>query len=138
MTVVVIDGQGGGLGSGIIAQLKNEEIDKIAEIIAVGTNALATSAMLKAGANAGATGENAILYNSLNADFILGPIGLIVTDSMHGEISHSIARAISSSRAKKILVPSAKCSVQIAGTEQLPMASYISKAVQAVKELCEA
>lgn len=135
MKVVVIDGQGGGLGSNIIAQLKQDRPENVSEIVAVGTNALATSAMLKAGADAGATGENAVFFNVRTADVILGPIGLIVSNSMYGEVSPAISAAISGCDAVKILIPSNKCSVQIAGVEPLTMTAYISRAVAALKAL---
>lgn len=138
MKVMVIDGQGGGLGSSIITQLKAAEIGGLDEIIAVGTNALATSAMLRAGATAGATGENAVLYNAGRADVILGPIGIIVSNSMYGEISPAISAAISGCDATKILVPSLKCSVQVAGTEQMTMSEYVSRVIKLVRDIAEA
>lgn len=100
--VLVIDGLGGGLGAEIISKLKN--ISDI-EIIAVGTNSFATGSMLKAGANRGATGENAIKICSLDADIIVGPWGIVIPNSMMGEITTGIAEAVATSRAIKVLIP---------------------------------
>ena len=93
MKILVIDGQGGGIGKNIIEQLLKSEIN--AEIIAVGTNSIASSSMLKAGAKAVATGENAVIYNAEDADYIVGPIGIISANAMYGEISPNMSAAIS-------------------------------------------
>ena len=90
MKILVIDGQGGGIGSGIIQELRRCGIEN-AEILAVGTNVMATSAMLRAGADAGATGENPVIFNSRRADLILGPIGIIMANAMMGEITPAMA-----------------------------------------------
>nr|WP_319489787.1 DUF3842 family protein [uncultured Caproiciproducens sp.] len=136
MRIIVIDGQGGGIGRSIVEKLKTEIPS--AEIIAVGTNALATAAMLKAGADAGATGENAVIYSCSDADIIAGPIGIILANAMLGEISPAIASAVSGSRAEKVLVPVLTCHVFMAGVEDKPMSKYIELAVAAVKRLCGA
>lgn len=93
MRLLVIDGQGGGVGSRLVASLREKELPNV-EVICVGTNVLATNAMLKAGADAGATGENAVVYNAARADVILGPIGLLLANAMLGEITPQMARAI--------------------------------------------
>jgi hypothetical protein len=132
MRIVVIDGQGGGIGSGLIEQLKQAAIPG-AEIIAVGTNVMATSSMLRAGAGAGATGENAVIFNSARADVIVGPMGIVLANSMMGEISPAMAAAVSGCEAKKILIPIAKCHVQVVGVENRSVQSYLADAVQEVK-----
>ena len=102
--ICVIDGQGGGIGSTIIKKLK-EVYQETVEILAIGTNAIATSQMLKARANRGATGENAISVTVQSVDVIIGPLAIIVADAMMGEVTPEMARAISASPAKKILIP---------------------------------
>lgn len=134
MRIIVIDGQGGGIGRSIVERLRMEAPG--AEIIAVGTNSLATSAMIKAGANAGATGENAVIYNCSHADVIAGPIGIILANSMLGEITASMALAVSDSRAEKVLVPVSKCHVRIAGMEDKPISRYIEETVMIIKQVC--
>ncbi len=134
MLVAVIDGQGGGIGRSIIEKLRNEFTDDI-KIIALGTNSLATSFMIKAGANEGATGENAIVYNAGRVDVIMGVVGIIAVNSMLGELTPLMAKAIAESPARKILVPLNRCNVEIVGidkSESLP--HLIDKAALAVKE----
>ncbi len=130
MILLVIDGQGGGIGKNIIEQIKalNGDIT----IIAAGTNSLATSAMIKAGADHAATGENAILYNCLHCDMIVGPIGIILSNAMFGEVSSKIADAVSSSPAPKWLVPISKCNVSIAGIQNKPLNQYIDDIVRQI------
>lgn len=135
MNIIVIDSQGGGIGKQLILRLKQENPDLF--IIALGTNALATNNMLKAGADGSATGENAILYNCRKAasfDIIVGPIGIIIANSMLGEISPAMARAVTESEALKILIPYHKCSIQVMGTVSKPLAQYIEEAVSEIKE----
>ncbi|MBM7686750.1 MAG: hypothetical protein PWP07_2653 [Epulopiscium sp.] len=104
MRIAVIDGQGGGIGKSIVEKLRKELMEDI-EIVALGTNSLATSFMMKAGANEGATGENAIVYNSSKVDIIIGAIGIIAANSMLGELTPTMAKAIAESPAKKVLLP---------------------------------
>jgi hypothetical protein len=132
MNVLVIDGMGGGIGKAIIEHIKSE-LNSI-EITAVGTNSIATSAMLKAGANYGATGENAVVFNCAKADFIIGVTGIIFANAMHGEISPKMAEAVSSSPAHKILLPIDKCNVSVLGVADKPVQSYISEITQKIKE----
>lgn len=134
MTVLVVDGQGGGIGKGIIQELR-AALDKQLEIIAVGTNSMATAAMLKAGADAGVTGENPVIYNCARADVIIGPIGIILPNAMLGEITPAMAAAISGSKAQKVLIPFSKCSVTIAGVTNCSMEAYIKQAVDIVIKL---
>ncbi|MGE5612820.1 MAG: DUF3842 family protein [Bacillota bacterium] len=134
MRIAVIDGQGGGMGKTLVEKLRDEFKDSI-EIIAIGTNSLATSAMMKAGANEGATGENAIIYNSSRVDLIIGPIGIITANSMLGELTPAMAAAIAESPAKKVLIPVSKCNISIAGVKNEPLQSYIEAAVKLVKNI---
>lgn len=117
MELLVIDGQGGGIGKQIVSAIKRE-FPHIT-IIAVGTNAIATSAMLSAGADRGATGENAVIVNSRRADVIVGPIGIVVADALMGEITPSMAVAIGQSRAKRILIPNNHCDSTVVGVSNL-------------------
>jgi NAD(P)-dependent dehydrogenase (short-subunit alcohol dehydrogenase family) len=132
MRIAVVDGQGGGMGKAIVEKFRKEFEDTI-EIIALGTNSLATSLMLKAGANEGATGENAICYNVSKVDLILGPIGIVCANSLLGELTPQMAKAISESPAKKVLIPLNRCNVIVAGIEGKPLPHYIDDAIQIVK-----
>ena len=132
MRVAVIDGQGGGIGRAIVEKLK-KEIAGI-EILALGTNSIATSLMLKSGADEGATGENAVLINAAKVDIIVGVIGIISANAMLGELTPAIARAISESPAEKILLPLNRCGIEIVGTpKNLPLPALIDELVAAVK-----
>jgi hypothetical protein len=117
VNILVIDGMGGGIGKAVIRQIKDSAPDAV--ITAVGTNSIATSAMLKAGAHFAATGENAVVYNASKADYIIGVIGIIVANSMHGEVSPKMALAVSSSPAHKILIPIDKCNVTVADIDSV-------------------
>jgi len=125
MNILVIDGMGGGIGRAIIEHIRSEHSG--VEITAVGTNSLATSAMLKAGADYGATGENAVVFNCTKADYIIGVVGIMVANSMHGEISPKMAEAISSSSAHKVLIPMDKCGVTVIGMTEKPIQAHISE-----------
>lgn len=114
MKILVIDGQGGKLGAQIITNLKQKN-NPLIEITAVGTNALATEAMLKAKPNIIATGENPVVVNSRYADIIIGPIGIVIADSLYGEITPKMALAVSQSKAVKLLIPMNKCGNIIVG-----------------------
>ena len=131
INILVIDGMGGGIGKAIIEQIK-ADLPGV-EIIAVGTNSTATAAMIKAGASYGATGENAVVYNCAKADFIVGVIGIVLANSLHGEISPKMAEAVSSSPAHKILLPIDKCNVTVLGVAEKPIQSYISEIVKKIK-----
>ena len=133
MKNLVIDGQGGRMGKSVIEQLKKKWPDL--EITAIGTNSLATSAMLKAGASAAATGENPILVNSRTADIIIGPIGIVMANSLLGEITPAMAEAVSSSPAFKILIPVNRCCHFIVGCGEQSLTAYISEVVDKVDEL---
>lgn len=131
MEVLVIDGQGGGIGRGIIEILKKEFNDIF--IIAVGTNSTATSNMKKAGADAVATGENAIIYNAKNAQIIVGPIGFVFANSMYGEVSPAMAGAISCSEAQKYFIPISKCTGHVLGVEAKSIQEYLKDLVNILK-----
>jgi len=135
MNILIIDGQGGSLGKQLITQLHKALPQQ--SITAIGTNSLATSAMLKAGADVGATGENPVIVGSAKADLILGPIGILIADSLLGEITPAMAAAVGKSPAQKILIPMNKCNCIIAGTASLPMSKYIESAVSTAVKLIE-
>ena len=126
MKIVVIDGQGGRIGKAIIEQLRAKACSDY--LLAVGTNSIATSAMIKAGADAGATGENPVVVASRDADVIIGPIGIIAADSMLGEITPKMAEAIGQSRARKVLVPVNRC-FEVAGVREMSLSQYVEQAV---------
>ena len=125
--VLVLDGQGGGMGAQLVKLLAGR-LPEDCRLLAVGTNVLATSAMLKAGAPQGATGENAVLYQAAGASVILGPIGVILAHGILGEVSPAMAAAVSGSEAVKILIPSSTCGVHVAGTEGLKLDEYLRRA----------
>lgn len=125
---VIIDGQGGRMGAALVKRLR--ETCPEAELVAVGTNSIATAAMLKAGADCGATGENPVVRNVRDADVILGPIGIVVADAILGEVTEKMAAAVGSCRAQKILLPFSTCSVTVAGTPNLPLSALVEEAVK--------
>ena len=124
--IVIIDGQGGKIGSLLVSRLKAEAAPL--EICAVGTNSIAASAMLKAGADYGATGENPVVVNCRNADIIAGPVGIIAADSLAGEITPAMAVAVGQSAAQKVLLPVNRCNHYVVGTQNLPIAELIEAA----------
>ena len=103
--------------------------------MAIGANSAATTAMLKAGADAGATGENPVVVNCADADLITGPMGIITANALLGEITPKMAAAVSESRAQKLLIPVNRCSVTVVGVTELPLGEYVKLAVQKAKEL---
>ncbi len=126
--ICVIDGQGGGIGSAIIKRLR-DVVDDSVEILALGTNAIATSQMLKSGANRGASGENAIIRTVKQADIIIGPLGIILANSMMGEVTPGISEAVSESPAKKILLPLSQENVAIIGVSSSPLPHLIEEMI---------
>lgn len=133
--ILILDGQGGGIG-GQLVKLLAPRLPEGCELICVGTNALATGAMLRAGRARGATGENAVIYNAARADLILGPIGIIMANGILGEVSPAMAAAVSGCEAVKILIPSSTCGIHVAGTEDCRMEEYLQRAAElALKEL---
>lgn len=131
--VLIIDGQGGLLGKQMVAACK--KVFPSAEITAVGTNTMATSAMLKAGATNGATGENAVIVGARRADIIVGPVGIAIADSLLGEITPAMATAIGQSEAIKILLPVNKCNNIIIGTDNKTTSELIDEAIEKIKEI---
>ena len=132
MNLLVIDGQGGQLGSQIIKAIRTRYND--INIIAVGTNATATTSMIKAGANQGATGENPVIVASRKADVIIGPVGIVIADALLGEITPKMAVAIGQSNATKILVPINKCENLVAGVPNLTTTALIDDALNKLQE----
>ena len=133
MKTVIIDGQGGKMGKMIVEQLK-KSLPSL-ELIAIGTNSIATAAMMKAGADYGATGENPVIVASTDADIIIGPIGIVIADSMLGEVTPAMAKAIGQSKAEKILIPVNKCNNHVVGSRDLPLSEYIKLAVELVESI---
>ena len=135
MRICVIDGQGGGIGSAIIKKLK-EVFDESVEIIALGTNAIATAQMLKARANRGASGENAIIRMVSQADLVVAPIGIVMAHAMMGEVTPRIAEAVAACPAKKFLVPLTQEKVEIVGLSPTPLPPLIETLIEKhLKEL---
>jgi hypothetical protein len=127
--ICVIDGQGGGIGSTIIRKLKESFGEKV-EILALGTNAIATAQMLKARANRGASGENAIVQTVKRVDVIIGPIAILMAHAMMGEVTLRIAEAVSSSPARKLLIPLTQENVEIAGILPMPLPHLIDAMIE--------
>jgi len=133
--ICVIDGQGGGIGATLIAYLK-EAFGESIELIALGTNAIATAQMLKAGANRGASGENAIVRTAATADLIIGPISVTWANALLGEVTPKMAKAVMSSPAPKILLPFTQESVVLVGVVSEPLPHAVQKVVdQKIKEV---
>ena len=126
MKILIVDAQGGGMGRQLVASIRKELPN--AEITAAGTNSIATSNMLKAGADHAATGENAVVVGSRKADIIIGPVGIAIADSMYGEITPAMAAAVGQSDAKKLLIPMNQCNNVIVGVKNTSM-SYMVEAV---------
>ena len=131
--IVVIDGQGGRLGALLCEAIQKEPLD--AEVYAIGTNSIATAAMLKAGADHGATGENPVVVACRDADVIVGPIGIVCADSLLGEITPTMAHAIGSARAEKLLIPVNRCGIRVVGTRVKSMADAVSEAVETLRSI---
>ncbi|HZE22074.1 MAG TPA: DUF3842 family protein [Desulfobaccales bacterium] len=128
MRICVIDGQGGGIGAALIKRLK-EVYGEEHEVIALGTNAVATAQMMKARANRGASGENAIVRTVPGADVILGPLSIVLANSMMGELTPRMAEAISSSPAPKLLLPLTQERVEIVGLSPEPLPHLVEKII---------
>ena len=130
MKIVVIDGQGGRLGRLLVEKIRSRL--PRAQVYALGTNTVATAAMLKAGADFGATGENPVIRNVMDADGVLGPVGVIVANAILGEVTPAMAEAVGSCRARKYLIPMNSCGVAVAGVEELPLPVYVARAVESL------
>ena len=133
MKVVVIDGQSGRMGQLFIERAKAAELP--CELMAVGTNAIATAAMLKAGASAGATGENPVVLACRRADVIIGPIGIVIADSMLGEVTPRMAVAVGQADAVRILIPMNRCENLVAGVPEQPTAALLADVVAQLETL---
>lgn len=133
MNILVIDGQGGKIGSMVITLLK--KVIPELEVIAIGTNSIATSAMLKAGADKGASGENPVVVNAHKADIIIGPLGIAIANSMLGEVTPKMAEAIGNSKAQKLLIPTNNCNNIVLGTESLSINEIVLIAVDRISKI---
>ena len=131
-TILVIDAQGGGLGRQLILEIKKRFAQ--AEVLAVGTNAAATAAMLKSGADAAATGENAVAVACRRADYIIGPVGIVIADAMLGEITPTMARAVAQANARRILIPFSNCFNYIAGVSDFSTGRLVDDALKELKK----
>lgn len=131
--IAVIDGQGGGIGSLIVKRLREEFKDTV-EILALGTNAVAATCMMKAGADKGASGENAIVWNADKVSIITGPISIMLPNAMLGELTGKMAEAVSSSPAVKVLIPLNQEQVDIIGLIKEPLPHLVDKLIQNIKE----
>ena len=136
MKVTVMDGQGGGIGATIIKGLR-ESVGNDLEILALGTNSIATSRMMKAGANRGGTGENAIVRTTRMVDVIIGPLAILMANSMMGEVTPGMASAVSSCNAKKILIPLTQEKVSIVGVSGEPLPHLVGQVVDMIKGMDE-
>jgi len=132
MKVVIVDGQGGRLGKLLVEEVR----DKLpqAQIYALGTNSIATATMLKAGADFGATGENPVVRGVMDADAVLGPVGIVVAHAILGEVTPAMAEAVGGCRAKKFLVPMNSCGVLVAGVKEQSLPVYVAQAVEEMKK----
>lgn len=133
LRIAVIDGQGGGIGSLVVKRLR-EEFGETVEIIALGTNSTATTQMMKVKANKGATGENAIIYNSRKVDIIIGTLSIIIANGMLGELTPKMAEAIASAPCPKFLIPLNQEQVNIAGIKREPLPHLVEELIEMLKE----
>ena len=133
MRVMVMDGQGGGVGKLLVETLL-ATIPGV-EVIAVGTNATATANMMKGGTALGATGENAVIYNSARVDAICGPMGILMANAMLGEISPAMATAVSGAEVPIFLIPMGKCNAKVAGVADKKLADYVKEVVDKIAEM---
>ena len=130
--IAVVDGQGGGIGSLIVKRLRDEFGDSI-DILALGTNAAATTAMMKSRANKGATGENAIVLNVSRVEMVIGPLSIVLPNAMLGELTLKMAEAIVATDAKKILLPLNQEGINLAGVEKEPLPHMVEKIIEIVR-----
>lgn len=133
MKIAVIDGQGGRLGQLVVEAIRTEGI--ACELVAIGTNSIATSAMLKAGAPQGATGENPVVVAARDADVIIGPVGIVIADALLGEVTPKMAQAVGQSSAVKLLCPVSHCNNRVIGVKNLSMKEIAGEVIQSLKEV---
>lgn len=129
--ITIIDGQGGKMGRAIVEQLKKQLPDQ--KLLAIGTNSIATAAMMKAGADYGATGENPVIVAARDSDIIIGPIGIVIADSLYGEVTPAMATAVGRSPAQQILMPVNRCNHHVVGCEDLSLNEIIPMVVKKVQ-----
>ena len=135
MNITVIDKQGGGVGRAIVEKIR-KALPEV-NIVALGTNSIATGQMLRAGADEGATGENAIIYNMQHVDIVVGVIGILSANSMMGELSPAMAAAIGGSRAFKVLLPFNRCRIHVVGVPEKPIGHHIDEGIRIIREYIE-
>lgn|SRR5690554_1640871 len=133
MKILVIDAQGGGIGKQLVAAIKQNIPNAV--VTAVGTNSTATAAMLKAGADCGATGENAVVVGCRKADVIAGPIGIVIADALFGEVTPRMAKAVGQSAARRILIPISHCDNIVVGVGDCSISAMIQSVVQEIQSL---
>lgn len=133
MNILIIDAQGGGIGKQLVSAIKKNM--PTAAITAVGTNSAATAAMIKAGADNAATGENAVVVNSRKADVIIGPIGIVIADALLGEITPLMATAVAQSPAKRILIPINHCDNIVVGVDDLSIGKLLQNVIQELNKM---
>lgn len=131
--VVILDGQGGRLGALLVEEILRAALP--CELVAIGTNGIATAAMLKAGAPQGATGENPVVVACRDADVIVGPIGILAADAMLGEVTPRMAEAVGACRAEKLLLPMNRCKNRVVGVKPLSMTELVREAVEGLRAL---
>ena len=134
MNILIIDAQGGGIGKQLVSAVKKNMPD--VSVTAIGTNSAATSAMIKAGADNAATGENAVVVNSKKADVITGPIGIVIADALLGEITPRMAKAVAQSPAKRILIPINHCDNIVVGVDDLNIGKLIQDVIEELQRIC--
>ncbi len=134
MVVMIVDGQGGGVGRALVAALR-AKLPAGHTIRALGTNSAATAAMLRAGADEAATGEHAIVHNAPRADVIAGPIGIVLASSLLGELTPAMAAAIAGSDAQKVLLPMERCQTHVVGAVPLPLGEAVDRAADLILSL---
>ncbi len=135
MNILVIDAQGGGIGRQLVAAVK-KNLPGVT-VTAVGTNAAATSAMVKAGADHAATGENAVVVGCRRADVIVGPIGIVIADALYGEITPAMARAVAQSGARRILIPINHCDNIVVGVEDLSIGKLLQDVLRELRKIVD-
>lgn len=132
MRICVIDGLGGGIGSVVVRRIREAFQEKV-EVVALGTNGIATAQMMKAGANMGASGENAIVQTVPSAHVIVGPLGIVLAHAMTGEITPKMAEAIAASPAKKLLLPLTRENVEVVGVVREPLPHLVEKIIMIIE-----
>lgn len=135
MNILIIDAQGGGIGKQLVSAVKKNMPE--VSVTAVGTNSAATSAMIKAGADNAATGENAVIVNSKKADVIIGPVGIVIADALLGEITPLMAAAVAQSPARRILIPINHCDNIVVGVDDLSVGKLLQDVIRELQKICE-